>query len=62
MIKEITATELNTERFIDEKVKEIKDAVREGTAINALSGGVIRPDGNARFRVRVIRASTFRSR
>ncbi|HUU27758.1 MAG TPA: ExsB family transcriptional regulator [archaeon] len=40
MIKEITAQELNTERFIDEKVKEIKDTVGEGTAINALSGGV----------------------
>ena len=40
MIKEITAKELNTERFIDEKVKEIKGAVRDGMAINALSGGV----------------------
>ena len=40
MIKEITAQELNTESFISEKVKEIKDAVGEGTAINALSGGV----------------------
>jgi GMP synthase (glutamine-hydrolysing) len=40
MIKEITAKELNTESFINERVKEIKDAVGEGTAINALSGGV----------------------
>jgi GMP synthase (glutamine-hydrolysing) len=40
MIKEITAQELNAERFIDEKVKEIKAAVGSGTAINALSGGV----------------------
>jgi len=40
MIKEITAKELNTERFINEKVKEIKDAVGDGMAINALSGGV----------------------
>ena len=39
MIKEITAQELNTESFINERVKEIKDAVGEGTAINALSGG-----------------------
>ncbi|MBA7478394.1 GMP synthase [glutamine-hydrolyzing] [subsurface metagenome] len=40
MITEITAQELNTESFISEKVKEIKDAVEDGTAINALSGGV----------------------
>ena len=40
MIKEITAQELNTEQFIAEKVKEIRDAVGDGTAINALSGGV----------------------
>ncbi len=40
MITEITAEELNTESFISEKVKEIKDAVGDGTAINALSGGV----------------------
>ncbi len=40
MIKEITAQELNTERFIHEKVKEIKDTVGDGMAINALSGGV----------------------
>ncbi|MFH1124147.1 MAG: ExsB family transcriptional regulator, partial [Pseudomonadota bacterium] len=40
MIKEITAQDLNTEHFISEKVKEIKEAVGDGTAINALSGGV----------------------
>jgi len=40
MIKEITVQELNTERFIDEKVDEIKRTVRQGWAINALSGGV----------------------
>jgi len=40
MIKEITAKELNPERFVDEKVEGIRSAVGEGTAINALSGGV----------------------
>ena len=40
MITEIVAQELNTEQFITEKIKEIKDAVADGTAINALSGGV----------------------
>ena len=40
MIKEITAQELNTENFINEKVKEIRQAVGDGMAINALSGGV----------------------
>ncbi len=40
MIKEITAQELNIDRFINEKIKEIKDAVGDGIAINALSGGV----------------------
>lgn len=40
MITEVTARELNTDNFISEKVKEIKDAVGDGTAINALSGGV----------------------
>lgn len=40
MIKEITAKELNTARFIEEQVKEIKSAVGNGIAINALSGGV----------------------
>jgi len=40
MIKEITAQELDTEQFINEKVWEIQSDVGEGTAINALSGGV----------------------
>ena len=40
MIKEITAKELNTERFINTKIKEIEDAVGDSMAINALSGGV----------------------
>jgi len=40
MIKETTAQELNTDRFINEKINEIKGAVGDGIAINALSGGV----------------------
>jgi GMP synthase (glutamine-hydrolysing) len=40
MITEVTAQQLDTESFINEKVKEIKDTVGTGTAINALSGGV----------------------
>ena len=40
MIKEITAQELNPEHFINEKIKDIKDIVGDGMAINALSGGV----------------------
>ncbi len=40
MIKEITARAMNTRRFINEKVQEIRDAVGGGIAINALSGGV----------------------
>jgi len=40
MIKEITAQELDAERFISEKVNEIQGAVGDGLAINALSGGV----------------------
>lgn len=40
MIKEIRVQDLDTSKFIAEKVKEIQDAVGEGTAINALSGGV----------------------
>ena len=39
-IHEITARELDAGRFINEKVEEIRDAVGDGTAINALSGGV----------------------
>ena len=40
MIKEITVQELDTKTFINEKVKEIRQVVGDGTAINALSGGV----------------------
>ena len=40
MIKEITAQEINTEQFINEKIKEIQHVVGDGIAINALSGGV----------------------
>jgi GMP synthase (glutamine-hydrolysing) len=39
-IKEITLGELNPRKFIDEKVREIQSVVGDGTAINALSGGV----------------------
>lgn len=40
MINEIKITELEPEKFIQEKIPEIRDAVGNGTAINALSGGV----------------------
>ncbi|MBN1817484.1 MAG: hypothetical protein JW828_08985 [Sedimentisphaerales bacterium] len=40
MITEITVQQLHPEPFIHDKIREIKDAVGEGTAINALSGGV----------------------
>ena len=40
MNQEITARELNPEQFIEKKANEIKSAVGDGTAINALSGGV----------------------
>ena len=40
MIQEITARELNTDRYIAEQVAQIKQAVGDGMAINALSGGV----------------------
>jgi GMP synthase (glutamine-hydrolysing) len=40
MPEEITAKELDPDRFIDEQVEEIRAAVGDGTAINALSGGV----------------------
>ena len=40
MAKEITLRELNTGRFIGEKVRDIRETVGEGIAINALSGGV----------------------
>ena len=40
MITEITSQELNTEQFINEKVQEIREVIGDGTAVNALSGGV----------------------
>jgi len=40
MIEEITAKALDTERFIRDRVTEIRDAVVDGIAISALSGGV----------------------
>jgi GMP synthase (glutamine-hydrolysing) len=40
MTDEITAQALDTRAFIAARVKEIAEAVGEGTAINALSGGV----------------------
>jgi len=39
-IKEITAKNMNTNKFIEEKIREIREAVGDGFAINALSGGV----------------------
>ena len=39
-IKEIKQNELNTEKFIKEKIREISELVGDGVAINALSGGV----------------------
>jgi len=39
-IKEITAGELDPQRFIADKVAEIRAAVGDGVAIHALSGGV----------------------
>lgn len=40
MTQEITAAALDPERFIEEKVAEIRHVVADGIAINALSGGV----------------------
>ena len=40
MITEITAQELDPGRFIDEQVRDIQHIIGDGTAINALSGGV----------------------
>ena len=40
MIKEITLQELNPEKFIKDKVEDIRNTVGDGIAINALSGGV----------------------
>jgi len=39
-VEEIPLQELDPEAFIDEKVREIAAAVGDGTAVNALSGGV----------------------
>ncbi len=39
-IKEIPVSQLNPKQFVDEKVGEIRSAVPEGLAVNALSGGV----------------------
>jgi len=40
MIQEIKAAGMDCEKFIAEKVAEVREAVGDGTAINALSGGV----------------------
>ncbi|MBN1422928.1 ExsB family transcriptional regulator [Candidatus Fermentibacteria bacterium] len=40
MTEEIKAASLDTARFIEEQVAEIKTAVGDGRAINALSGGI----------------------
>ena len=40
MVQEITAEDLHPEQFIADTVEEIKTAVGDGIAINALSGGV----------------------
>lgn len=40
MVEEITAQAIKTEQFIEEKSEYIKNVVGNGTAINALSGGV----------------------
>ncbi|MFC1755062.1 asparagine synthase-related protein [Thermoproteota archaeon] len=39
-IKEITTKDLNPSKFIEEKAQEISQSVKDGVAINALSGGV----------------------
>jgi GMP synthase (glutamine-hydrolysing) len=39
-IKEIKASQMNVEKFIADKVRDIREAVGDGLAINALSGGV----------------------
>jgi GMP synthase (glutamine-hydrolysing) len=40
MIQEIRSAEMDCERFIAAQVRDIQEAVGQGTAINALSGGV----------------------
>ena len=39
-MKEIKAKNMNVNKFIDDKVRDIRQAVGDGFAINALSGGV----------------------
>jgi len=39
-MKEIKASHMNVEKFIDDQVHKIREAVGDGLAINALSGGV----------------------
>lgn len=39
-IKEIKAGTMNTDKFIADKIRDIQNAVGDGLAINALSGGV----------------------
>ncbi|MEE9934776.1 MAG: ExsB family transcriptional regulator [Deltaproteobacteria bacterium] len=39
-MKEIKASTMNVEKFIDDKVRNIRNAVGNGLAVNALSGGV----------------------
>ena len=39
-ITEVTLADLNPEAFIEEQVRAIKEAVGDGVAVNALSGGV----------------------
>ncbi len=39
-LKEIKASTMNVDKFIDDKVRDIRRAVGDGIAINALSGGV----------------------
>jgi GMP synthase (glutamine-hydrolysing) len=39
-IKEIKADTMNVEKFIEDNVRDIREAVGKGAAINALSGGV----------------------
>ncbi|MFO7570225.1 MAG: hypothetical protein R6W75_10550 [Smithellaceae bacterium] len=39
-MKEIKAGNMNVQKFIDDKVRDIRNAVGDGLAVNALSGGV----------------------
>jgi GMP synthase (glutamine-hydrolysing) len=39
-MKEIKASNMNVQKFIADKVRDIQQAVGDGLAINALSGGV----------------------